>query len=134
MNQINRLKPEFVTEVPRPMHPGVLYVSDPFKLAMHLCCCGCGGEVSTRYGAGGWTLTLDGGEATLYPSIGPSTLRCRSHYWIQKGHVSWLPRMTDAEIAASRARDAAKRQRAFAAAAPWYVRLWRWLLGIIQRR
>src|SRR6185312_6228134 len=99
-----------------------------------LCCCGCGGEVSTRYGVGGWTLTLDGGEVTLAPSVGPSTLKCRSHYLIIRGRIRWLPKMTEAEIAASRVRDAAKRERAFAEVAakraPWYIRLARWL-GIL---
>lgn len=131
MTKTNRLTARRVSEVPEALAPGVLYVADPFKMAMHLCCCGCGGEVTTRYGAGGWSLMLEGDVPTITPSIGPSTQKCRSHYVVSRGQVHWLEDMSAGEIAASRARDAHKRAVEFAAAAraqaPWYIRLLRWL-------
>lgn len=135
MTKTNRLTTKLVSEVPEQLAPGFLYVAEPFKTAMHLCCCGCGGEVTTRYGAGGWTLTLDGDAPTIDPSIGPSTQKCRSHYIVSRGQVFWLEDMTDAGISASRQRDARTRAVAFAAAArsksPWYVRFLRWI-GLLR--
>jgi hypothetical protein len=37
----------FVDHMPEQLQEGVLYVSGRYALAMHLCCCGCGGEVVT---------------------------------------------------------------------------------------
>lgn len=131
---LKRLTPEFVDEVPELMAPGKLYVSRKFNVAMHVCPCGCGGEVTTRLGPGGWTLAENGnGTVSLRPSVGPSTQRCKSHYWITNNDVDWLPPMTTRQIAAVQAKDAAIRQAAFKAArGPWYVRLISRLLSLFR--
>lgn len=70
--------------------PGVLYFSEKYELAIHLCACGCGGETVTPIGNGGWTITFDADDAaTLSPSIGNQSWPCRSHYFVQHGKVVW---------------------------------------------
>ncbi len=70
---------------------GVLYFSKEFKLAAHLCACGCGGEVVTPIddGTRGWTL--DEAGPTLFPSIGnwSGERPYHAHYYIKNGNVEW---------------------------------------------
>lgn len=67
---------------------GVLYISLPFEVAIHLCGCGCGTKVVTPLGTGGWTLTDHGdGEFSLSPSVGNFQIPCKSHYWIKRNQV-----------------------------------------------
>lgn len=75
-----------VRYMPEQLERGVLYVSDEFGVAVHLCGCGCGQETVTPLGPGEWTLT----ETTTGPSLSPSILQrggCRSHYWLRNGAV-----------------------------------------------
>lgn len=74
------------------MAEGVLYISDVYRLAIHLCACGCKSETVTpicgeHYS---WKLTENGyGIVTLSPSIGNFSMRCRSHYWIRDNKIIW---------------------------------------------
>lgn len=79
---------EFMPEV-QDMAEGVVYVSRPYALAIHLCVCGCRTEVVTPLSAEEWTLTEREGLISLYPSIGNQRFPCRSHYWITDGQVRW---------------------------------------------
>ena len=58
---------------------------------MHLCCCGCGNEVVTPLNPDGWRLTFDGESVSLHPSISNPDMDCRSHYWITRDKVCWVP-------------------------------------------
>jgi hypothetical protein len=87
------------------MNPGVLYVSIPYLICGHLCCCGCGEEVITPLSPAGWSLTYNGDSVSLYPSVGNWSLKCNSHYWIRNGHVHWSRKFTPDEIVSTRARD-----------------------------
>jgi hypothetical protein len=72
------------------MQPGILYVSETYGAAAHLCACGCGAETYTPLrliNAGGWTLS-DG--PTLRPSIGNYGFPCGSHYYVTNGEIQWL--------------------------------------------
>lgn len=72
------------------MEPGILYVSETYGAAAHLCACGCGLETYTPLrpiNEGGWTLT-DG--PTLRPSIGNYGFPCGSHYYVTNGEIQWL--------------------------------------------
>ena len=104
--RLNEIKPEFVTSAPDVLEEGKLYISLPFRLAMHKCCCGCGREVTNRISRTGWEFTFDGENVSLWPSIGPSTLACKSHYVVRRGKLKWFPPMTDAQIERARLRDA----------------------------
>jgi hypothetical protein len=99
------LRPQFVEFIPEQLEDGVLYVSQRYGTAMHLCCCGCGSEVVTPLNPAGWTLEIVNGGVTLRPSIGSWSLPCRSHYLIRQGKVVWARDMSREEIEDGRLRD-----------------------------
>ena len=75
-----------VQYVPESLERGVLYVSEEFGVAVHLCGCGCGQKTVTPLGPGEWTLT----ETPAGPSLSPSILQlggCRSHYFVRNGVI-----------------------------------------------
>lgn len=100
--KIERFEPHFVDHFPEQLDAGVLYVSVTFASASHLCACGCGKEVVTPLSPVAWSLTFDGENISLDPSIGNWSLPCRSHYWIEKGKVLWSYDMSEREIRAGR--------------------------------
>jgi Family of unknown function (DUF6527) len=90
--KLERIRPEFVDAVPEDMEQGVLYISIPYRVAMHKCACGCGEEVVTPIAPDRWTFAWDGDSVTLRPSIGNFSLPCHSHYWIVENRVIWVRR------------------------------------------
>jgi hypothetical protein len=111
--RIDKVTPQQVELAPRPLIPGVLYVSQKYRVIIHLCCCGCGEKVVTPLSPAEWQLTLHEGVATLQPSIGNATA-CRSHYWIRQNRVVWVPNMTNQQIALVQERDRASLETMFA--------------------
>ena len=87
--KIKKLRPEFVQYVPDRLSEGVLYISEEFSTAGHLCCCGCGEEIFTPLNQAQWRLTKNEflGTVSLYPSVGNWKYPCRSHYWIENNKV-----------------------------------------------
>lgn len=102
----HRVKVEFVESAPRPLSEGVLYISDRFRTALHLCCCGCGREVVTPLNPAGWAYKRDAGTVTLKPSIGNWSFPCLSHYLIIRSEVVWAKPMSAQQIAMVKAKDA----------------------------
>ncbi|REF89432.1 hypothetical protein DES32_0653 [Methylovirgula ligni] len=122
--------------MPRDLSPGVLYVSEEYGVAGHLCACGCGNKVIVPLGPTEWTFHEKAGRPTLRPSIGNWQLPCRSHYVITNGRIEWAGAWSeDAVIAGRRAEEARRvayyakldRDRGF-----WH-RLWKRILKIIGR-
>lgn len=105
--KIESVTHQFVEFAPREVAAGVLYISIQFDTVVHLCCCGCGNKVALPLSPAGWSLTYNGSTISLTPSIGNSSLPCRSHYWIRNGQVHWHPPMTQAQSDRARARDRA---------------------------
>jgi len=73
MTKIHELKPEFVETMPEKKENGVLYISEKFQLAIHLCACReCNFETVTPFGESSnrWELINNEGLITLNPSIG----------------------------------------------------------------
>ncbi|WP_432887794.1 DUF6527 family protein [Kribbella sp. CA-245084] len=89
MKGTTHLVPEFVESLPQPLKEGVLYISVEFRTCGHLCCCGCSEEVITPLSPAQWSITYDGEQISLNPSVGNWSIPCRSHYWIRKGRVIW---------------------------------------------
>lgn len=124
-----------VKYLPRELVPGVLYVSEEFAVAGHLCACGCGNKVITPLDPAEWTLTERNGRPTLHPSVGNWQLPCRSHYVIAEGLIHWGNQWSDAQVAAGRRAEEQRRQVYYASRATpnlWH-RFWSWvrkLLGI----
>lgn len=102
---VRRLEPEFVETFPTPLSSGVLYVSIEFTTCAHLCACGCGEEVITPLSPARWSLTYDGRDVSLHPSVGNWALPCQSHYIVDRSRILWSVQFTKAQIVANRARD-----------------------------
>ncbi len=123
--------------VPATLEPGVLYVSEEYKIAMHLCACGCGNKVPVSLGPAGWTVKERNGRPTIRPSIGSGQLPCQSHYFITDGRVDWLRAMSAAQTVAALKSDHSRREayyRDLNRKPRWWVRLWKGLLGLFGRR
>jgi len=105
-----RFELQRVHYMPKELRPGVLYISEEFGAAAHLCACGCGSKIRTPLGPTEWSFQETGSGPTLRPSIGNWQLPCQSHYWIKRGRVRWAPKWTPEEIAAGR-RDEERRRR-----------------------
>jgi hypothetical protein len=109
-----RLEHRFVEHIPDRLDAGVLYVSMEYATSAHSCCCGCGEEVVTPFSPTDWRMTFDGETITLRPSIGSWTLRCRSHYVIDRGKVIEADPWTDEEVELERRRDRAAKASFYA--------------------
>ena len=93
-----RVRLEEVEHMPSLLQPGILYASQRYRTAAHLCACGCGEKIRTQLGPLGWRLTTERSGPTLYPSIGNWQKPCRSHYYITNGRVLWMGDWTDKEV------------------------------------
>lgn len=103
------IRPEFVEFIPKLLEPGVLYVSEKYRTASHLCACGCGEKVVTPLSPADWQLSMDGGKVSLHPSIGNWNYACKSHYWIRRNGIAWAGSMSKGQIERVQARDLADR-------------------------
>jgi hypothetical protein len=131
-----KIKLERVHHIPQMLDGGILYVSEEFEIAMHLCPCGCGTKVSTPLGPTDWKLTDTPIGPSLYPSVGNWQRPCQSHYWISGGAVIWAEKWTQTQILDGRRKE---QERSLA----YYAeldqernrlpkRLWRWLARLFQ--
>lgn len=108
-------RPQFVEFIPATLTQGVLYVSEKYKTATHLCACGCGTKIVTPFRPTEWTLTKRGELVTLNPSIGNWNHPCQSHYWIRQNKVIWAGTMTRQEINIGRKIDRVRKDKYFGA-------------------
>lgn len=132
---MNSIELRRVKYLPRELAPGILYVSEEFAVAGHLCACGCGNKVITPLGPSEWTFTERNGRPTLHPSVGNWQLPCRSHYIIDEGQIHRGDQWSDAQVAAGRRTEERRRQAYYASRAKrnLWQRLWNWvrkLLGV----
>jgi hypothetical protein len=58
-----------------------------------------------------WKMTFDGETISLRPSIGNWTLKCRSHYVIDRGKVIEAGPWSDEQVEAERRRDRTAKAR-----------------------
>ena len=100
------MRHEFVAFVPEKLDADTIYVALEHDVAVHLCACGCGNEVVTPLSPAEWSLTYNGKDISLYPSIGNWSFPCKSHYWIKAGRIDWASTFSTEQIEAVRARDA----------------------------
>ncbi len=78
-----------VDAIPERLEEGVLYLSQRYATASHLCACGCGTEVVTALGNSGWRLRIQDSGVSMWPSVGNWSFACRSHYIIDRGVIRW---------------------------------------------
>jgi hypothetical protein len=96
--------------MPRQLEANVLYVSEEFEIAAHLCACGCGNKVTTPLGSTEWSFEEIRGKPTLRPSIGNWQWPCKSHYWIIAGKVRWADQWTPEQVARGRRAEEERRR------------------------
>ncbi len=96
---------EFVEFISDELDEGVVYVSIRYRVATHLCPCGCGERVVTPLHPAQWALSYDGETVSLKPSIGGGG--CNSHYFITRGRVRWAVPLTDRQRGRAAQRDQA---------------------------
>jgi len=132
-----RIRTERVHFMPRELTSGVLYVSEEFGIAVHLCACGCGSKIRTPLGPTEWKFEEAEHGPTLYPSVGNWQQNCKSHYWIRDGQVLWGEAWTQEQIKAGRTAEAMRRKAYYDA---MYARpegllqiLWRWVRRLFGR-
>ena len=83
---IEAVEPRYTRHIPERLLPGVLYISEHYETAMHLCACGCEAHTVTPFGSQGpWGLTSEDGTVTLDGSI--LNRPCNAHYWIRRNEV-----------------------------------------------
>lgn len=83
---------QYVRNIPRITEHGILYISNEFELAIHLCACGCGIETVTPFNKGEWSLSKnENNEVSLRPSIGNfnGEKPYHAHYWIKDSKIKW---------------------------------------------
>ena len=112
-SRISSVLPQYVDTIPENIQPGVLYISQRFATAIHLCACGCGKEVVTPLTKGEWKLQGSSKIVSLYPSIGNWDYSCQSHYWIKQNRIIWAYKFSRKRIEAARASDNANLQKLF---------------------
>ena len=78
------------------MKQGVLYYSEKFKTAGHLCLCGCNMPVFTpvnknpnTYKSDFWNLSVNNKGVTMTPSLF-HRIGCKSHYIITNGVANFV--------------------------------------------
>lgn len=96
--------------MPKELEAGILYVSEEFETAAHLCACGCGSKIRTPLGPTEWKFTEARHGPSLYPSVGNWQQPCQSHYWIEDGEVTWAPKWSPEQISAGRRREEKRRE------------------------
>ncbi len=125
--KIKRMRLELVEFMPSTLAPGVLYVSQKYQTAAHLCACGCGEKVRTQLGPLGWQFINTRAGPSLKPSIGNWQKPCRSHYFIRRGLVVWAGDLTEAEVLHGREEEIRRRDDYFREKnLGWWARLKRW--------
>lgn len=107
MEKIKLLKVQYL---PIELEEGVLYVSNKFGVAGHLCPCGCKSKIITPLDPTEWSFKEVNEKPTLYPSIGNWQLPCRSHYWITNGNIEWSQEWSEEDILAGREAEERKRK------------------------
>ena len=119
-----------VRYMPKNLQAGVLYVSEEFFTAAHLCACGCGTKIRTPLGPTEWSVEDHLPGPTLWPSVGNWQQACRSHYWFYNGEVVWGDAWSPAQIASGRTQEQERRRAYYEALYPTSMlrRLWNWFL------
>jgi hypothetical protein len=132
-----KIRLQRVYYIPKDLEAGVLYVSEEFGAAAHLCACGCGSKIRTPLSPTEWSLEETARGPTLHPSIGNWQQACKSHYWIRYGQVVWADKWTPEQIEAGRYAEESRRTAYYDALdsrrSEPLRKFWNWLKGLFGR-
>ena len=132
-----KIKLQRVHYIPKELIPGVLYVSEEFDVAVHLCASGCGSKVVTPIGSTEWSLSIQNNKPSLYPSVGNWQLPCQSHYWIKDGEIVWADKWTPEQIIAGRHAEEERRRKYYTnfnnSKKGIFQRLWNTMKNLFKR-
>jgi hypothetical protein len=132
-----RFKLQRVDYMPKDLDSGILYVSEEFDIAMHLCACGCGSKVKTPLGPTEWSVVETPDGPSLSPSVGNWQQPCQSHYWIDRGEILWAKKWSQEQIAVGRRFEQERRAAYYEALdrkrGGILHRLWRWLKSLFGK-
>lgn len=80
------IEPVFVDLISDTLEENKIYISEKYKLAIHLCLCGCKEKTVTPLGGGkNWDIVKENnGTISLIGSVGNYNFDCKSHYIITK--------------------------------------------------
>ncbi|WIL43067.1 DUF6527 family protein [Pantoea agglomerans] len=129
---VSNLKLMEVDYMPVELEEGILYYSDKYGTAAHLCACGCRQKIRTPIGPTEWKLTKTIDGPSLSPSVGNWQKECRSHYIIHKGCIEWCGHWTDEQVDSGRKREIEIREeyyRVMYQNRSWYKKAWFWIKG-----
>jgi hypothetical protein len=123
--------------LPRDLREGVLYVSEEYAVAGHLCACGCGNKVIVPLGPAEWKFHEKDGLPTLWPSIGNWQLPCRSHYMITEGQIDWAGSWSKEEVERGRQAEQVRREAYYDQLqqerhVPWWQATWNRILRLFS--
>lgn len=130
-----RFRLERVGYMPKKLEPSILYISQEFQTAAHLCACGCGVKIRTPLGPTEWSVRDTESGPTLRPSVGNWQQNCRSHYLITNGKVEWAGQWSEQKVLAGRAAEQSRREAYFKEHYPTpniFVRAWNWIKSILD--
>jgi hypothetical protein len=132
--KLERIRSEPVEFMPKQLEPGILYISQKYGTAAHLCACGCGEKIRTPLGQTEWSVTDTATGPSLWPSVGNWQKACQSHYVVKAGRIVWCGKWTPEEILAGRHAEEERREayyREMYAKKPNMLgRAWRWLKSL----
>ncbi len=136
LRNLMKIRLQHVQYMPKELEPGVLYISEEYGAAAHLCACGCGTKIRTPLGSAEWTLEETDIGPTLYPSVGNWQQACQSHYWIYRGEIKWSKKWTPEQIAAGRYGEEERRRAHYDALdrqrERFLRRLWVWVKSLLN--
>jgi hypothetical protein len=129
--KLETISSRHVEFMPKQLEPGILYVSEKYGTAAHLCACGCGAKIRTPLGSTEWAATETMEGPSLWPSVGNWQQECQSHYVIRAGKIIWCGKWTPEEILAGRQAEEARRKDYYDAMygpqPGLLARIWRWI-------
>ena len=132
-----KIRLQRVQYMPKSLDPGVLYVSEEFGAAAHLCACGCGSKIRTPLGPTEWSVEEADSGPTLRPSVGNWQQACQSHYLVTRGEVVWAEQWSAEQIAAGRHREEERRREYYDALdrkrGGVVQKLWSWMKSLFGR-
>lgn len=90
--RLDTITTKYLEEISEPIEEGILYISEKYGCAIHLCACGCKQKTVTPLGQNEWILHKNTDSTiSLTPSIGNfnGEKPYHAHYYITNNKIIW---------------------------------------------